>query len=66
MLKGLWASLVAQMVKTPPAMQETWVQSLIFLRCVLGMQYSHLKPFHPFGLAFKICCMETEQHLVWG
>ena len=24
----LWASLVAQMVKNPPAMRETWVQSL--------------------------------------
>ena len=24
----LWASLVAQMIKTLPAMQETWVQSL--------------------------------------
>ena len=23
-----WASLVVQMVKNPPAMQETWVQSL--------------------------------------
>ena len=23
-----WASLVAQLVKTPPVMQETWVQSL--------------------------------------
>ena len=23
-----WSSLVAQMVKNPPAMQETWVQSL--------------------------------------
>ena len=23
-----WASLVAQMVKNPPAMQETWVQPL--------------------------------------
>ena len=23
-----WASLVAQMVNNPPAMQETWVQSL--------------------------------------
>ena len=22
-----WASLVAQLVKNPPAMQETWVQS---------------------------------------
>ena len=24
----LWASLVAQLVKNPPAMQEIWVQSL--------------------------------------
>ena len=23
-----WATLVAQMLKNPPAMQETWVQSL--------------------------------------
>ena len=23
-----WASLVAQLVKNPPAMRETWVQSL--------------------------------------
>ena len=28
-LESLWrASLVAQLVKSPPAMQETWVQSL--------------------------------------
>ena len=24
----MWASLVAQLVKNPPAIQETWVQSL--------------------------------------
>jgi len=24
----LWASLVAQLIKNPPAMRETWVQSL--------------------------------------
>ena len=24
----IWASLVAQMVKNPPAMREAWVQSL--------------------------------------
>ena len=24
----LWASLMAQMVKNPPAMQKTWVQAL--------------------------------------
>ena len=24
----IWTSLVAQMVKNPPAMQETWVRSL--------------------------------------
>ena len=27
-LLGNWASLVAQTVKNPPAMQETWVRSL--------------------------------------
>ena len=27
-LQYCWASLVAQLVKNPPAMQETWVQSL--------------------------------------
>ena len=25
----LWASLVAQLVKNPPAMWETWVRSLV-------------------------------------
>ena len=29
-LQNSWASLVAQMVKNPPAIQETWVQSLGF------------------------------------
>ena len=28
MFKWLWASLVAQLVKNPPAMWETWAQSL--------------------------------------
>ena len=27
-LQYSWASFVAQLVKTPPAMRETWVQSL--------------------------------------
>ena len=27
-LQSAWASLVAQLVKNPPAMQETWVQTL--------------------------------------
>ena len=27
-LQYSWASLMAQLVKNPPAMQETWVQSL--------------------------------------
>ena len=26
--EGVWASLVAQLVKNPPAMRETWVRSL--------------------------------------
>ena len=28
-LQYSWVSLVAQLVKNPPAMQETWVQSLV-------------------------------------
>ena len=28
--RGLGASLVAQLVKNPPAMQETWVRSLVW------------------------------------
>ena len=28
MLQCSWASLVAQMVRNPPAMRETWVRSL--------------------------------------
>ena len=28
LLQYSWASLVAQLVKNPPAMQETWVRSL--------------------------------------
>ena len=29
-LQDSWASLVAQLVKNPPAMQETWVRSLVW------------------------------------
>ena len=29
-LQYSWASLVTQLVKNPPAMQETWVQSLVW------------------------------------
>ena len=29
-LQCSWAPLVAQIVKNPPAMQETWVQSLVW------------------------------------
>ena len=28
LFREIWASLVAQLVKNPPAMRETWVQSL--------------------------------------
>ena len=28
-MNSIWASLVAQMVKNPPAMQETWIQPLV-------------------------------------
>ena len=30
LFQSSWASLVAQLVKNPPAMQETWVQSLVW------------------------------------
>ena len=33
-LQYSWASLVAQLVKNPPAMQETWVQSLGLMSCL--------------------------------
>ena len=29
-LQYSWATLVAQLVKNPPAMQETWVRSLVW------------------------------------
>ena len=29
-LEGSWASLVAQTIKNPPAMRETWVRSLVW------------------------------------
>ena len=29
-LQYSWASMVAQLVKNPPAMRETWVQSLVW------------------------------------
>ena len=30
MFMTIWASLMAQMVKNPPAVQETWVRSLVW------------------------------------
>ena len=30
LLNRVWASLVAQLVKNPPAVRETWVQSLVW------------------------------------
>ena len=53
-----WASLVTQMVKNPPAMQETWVQSL-----------SREDPpeegtaTHPSILAWRIPCTEDPGRL---
>ena len=32
-LSRLWASLIAQLVKNPPAMQETWFNSLVGKIC---------------------------------
>ena len=50
-LQYSWASLVAQMVKYQPAMQETWLQSLGWERSLGGghgnpLQYSCLENPH--------------------
>ena len=29
-ITSIWASLMAQLVKNPPTMRETWVQSLVW------------------------------------
>ena len=48
-LQDSWASLVAQLVKNPPAMQETWV-------CSLGWEdpLKKEKAIHSSILAWKI------------
>ena len=48
----IWASLVAQLVKNPPAMQETWVRSL-------GLEEPLEKgyPLHYSGLANSMDCL---------
>ena len=43
-LQYSWASLVVQMVKNPPAMQETWVQSLDWEHSP-GGQHDNLLPY---------------------
>ena len=47
LLQNLWASPVAQMVKNPPAMKETWIPSLVgkipWRRERLPLQYSGMK-----------------------
>ena len=50
-LQYSWASLVAQMVKNPPAMRETWVLSLIW---EVPLQGEHGKPF-------QYSCLEDPQ-----
>ena len=42
-LQYFWASLVAQLVKKPPAMQEIWVQSLGWEGNSYPLQYSGLE-----------------------
>ena len=43
-LQYSWASLVVQMVKNPPAMQETWVRSLDWEHSP-GGQHDNLLPY---------------------
>ena len=45
----LWASLVTQLIKNPPAIRETWVQSLVRSPGEgkgYPLQYSGLENFH--------------------
>ena len=49
-LQYSWASLVAQMVKNPPAMQETWVQSL---------GWEHSFPGEGNGYPLQYSCLEN-------
>ena len=51
----LWASLVAMTGRNPPAMQETWVQSLCWEDPLEDLQYSyHSSPLHSSILAWRI------------
>ena len=45
----LWASLVAETVKNPPLMWETWVRSLVWKRSLGGGHVSSL----------QYCCLEN-------
>ena len=47
-LQYSWASLVAQMVKNPPAMQETWIPSL-------GWEDPRRRAWQP----FPVSCLEN-------
>ena len=64
-LQYCWASLVAQLVKNPPAMQETWVQSLCREDSLekgkdYPLQYSGLETS---TLAWKTPCTEEPGRL---
>ena len=55
LLQDSWASLVAQLVKNPPAVRETWVQSLawedLLEKGKASLQYSGLEnSMHCMGL----------------
>ena len=61
-LQYSWASLVAQLVKNPPAMWETWVQSLGWEDSPEGrkgypLQYSGVEKLQHVGsLIFVMAC----------
>ena len=60
-LQDSWASLVAQTVKNPSAMQETWVQSL-------GLEdpLEKGKATHSSVLAWRIPWTEEPGYSSWG
>jgi len=57
-LQYSWASLVAQLVKNPPAMWETWVQSLGWIRKKLPTPVFWPGEFH--GLYNPWGCKESD------
>ena len=56
LLQYSWASLVAQMVKKLPAMEETWIRSL-------GLEDPRRRAWQPTSVFFPVESPWTEEHV---